>query len=81
MRAIERLTRLTLPKTDRRGAAGPRPAPVVRKAASAAMAPAPRVETSRVLRRIICRRRQPRRWRAELGHRRGFGLGGARVWA
>ena len=27
LRAIERLTRLTLPKIDRRGAAGPRPAP------------------------------------------------------
>jgi ATP-dependent RNA helicase RhlE len=40
LRAIERLTRLTLFKTDRRGAAGPKPAPVVRKTASAA-APAP----------------------------------------
>jgi ATP-dependent RNA helicase RhlE len=36
LRAIERLTRLTLPKSDRRGAAGPRPAPVIRKAASTA---------------------------------------------
>ena len=42
LRAIERLTRLTLPKIDRRGAAGPRPAPLVRKAVSAgASAPAP----------------------------------------
>jgi ATP-dependent RNA helicase RhlE len=42
LRAIERLTRLHLPTTDRRGAAGPRPAPVVRKAARAgASAPAP----------------------------------------
>jgi ATP-dependent RNA helicase RhlE len=42
LRAIERLTRLTLPKIDRRGAAGPRPAPLVRKAVSAgAAAPAP----------------------------------------
>ena len=42
LRAIERLTRLNLPKTDRRGAAGPKPAPVVRKAASApAAAPSP----------------------------------------
>ncbi len=40
LRAIERLTRLNLPKIDRRGAAGPRPATLVRKAASAA-APAP----------------------------------------
>jgi ATP-dependent RNA helicase RhlE len=40
LRAIERLTRLNLRKTDRRGAAGPRPAPVVRKAASVG-APAP----------------------------------------
>jgi ATP-dependent RNA helicase RhlE len=41
--AIERLTRLNLRKTDRRGAAGPRPAPVVRKAASVgASAPAPK---------------------------------------
>ncbi len=38
--AIERLTRLILPKTDRRGAAGPKPAHVVRKAA-VAPAPAP----------------------------------------
>jgi ATP-dependent RNA helicase RhlE len=42
LRAIERLTRLTLPKIDRRGAAGPKPAPLVRKASSAgASAPAP----------------------------------------
>ncbi len=40
LRAIERLTRLNLPKIDRRGAAGPRPAALVRKAAGAA-APAP----------------------------------------
>ena len=40
LRAIERLTRLTLPKTDRRGAAGPRPAPIVRKATSAPVAAA-----------------------------------------
>jgi ATP-dependent RNA helicase RhlE len=49
LRAIERLTRLTLPKIDRRGAAGPRPAPLVRKAVTAgASAPAPeRPHTSR----------------------------------
>jgi ATP-dependent RNA helicase RhlE len=41
LRAIERLTRLNLPKTDRRGAASPRPAPVVRKAANVG-APAPK---------------------------------------
>ncbi len=42
LRAIERLTRLNLPKTDRRGAVGPKPAPVLRKAASAGTpAPAP----------------------------------------
>ena len=40
LRAIERLTRLTLFKTDRRGAAGPKPAPVVRKVANVA-APVP----------------------------------------
>ena len=34
LRAIERLTRLSLPKTDRRGGAGPKSAPVVRKAAA-----------------------------------------------
>ena len=34
LRAIERLTRLTLPKIDRRGAAGPKPAPVLRRAAA-----------------------------------------------
>ena len=43
LRAIERLTRLNLRKTDRRGTAGPRPARVVRKAASAG-APAPTVK-------------------------------------
>ena len=43
LRAIERLTRLTLPKIDRRGAAGPKPAPVLRRTASAAVpAPAPK---------------------------------------
>src|SRR5271166_1914691 len=35
LRAIERLTRLSLPKTDRRGAAGPKPAPVLRRAPAA----------------------------------------------
>ncbi len=40
LRAIERLTRLNLPKVDRRGAAGPKPAPVLRRAA-VATAPAP----------------------------------------
>jgi ATP-dependent RNA helicase RhlE len=34
LHAIERLTRLNLPKTDRRGTAGPKPAAMVRKAAS-----------------------------------------------
>ena len=38
LRAIERLTRLNLPKTDRRGAAGPKPAPTLRRAAVAAVA-------------------------------------------
>jgi ATP-dependent RNA helicase RhlE len=38
LRAIERLTRLDLPKTDRRGAAGPKQAAVVRQAASAHLA-------------------------------------------
>ena len=53
LRAIERLTRLNLRKTDRRGAAGPRPAPVVRKAASvAAPAPAP---SARITRRTATR--------------------------
>ena len=43
LRAIERLTRLDLPKADRRGAAGPKAAPVVRKAAKAVtQAPAQR---------------------------------------
>ena len=40
LRAIERLTRLNLAKTDRRGAAGPKPAPVLRKAAPESL-PAP----------------------------------------
>jgi ATP-dependent RNA helicase RhlE len=43
LRAIERLTRLNLPKTDRRGAAGPKPAPALRKAAvTTAPPPAPK---------------------------------------
>ena len=42
LRAIERLTRLSLPKTDRRGAAGPKPAPLVRKATAVAPALAQR---------------------------------------
>ena len=40
LRAIERLTRVSLAKTDRRGAAGPKPAPVARQTASAPQ-PAP----------------------------------------
>ncbi len=39
LRAIERLTRISLPKIDRRGDAGLKPAPVVRKAAAAAPPP------------------------------------------
>ncbi len=43
LRAIERLTRLDLPKDDRRGAAGPKSAPVLRRAAKAVtQAPAQR---------------------------------------
>jgi ATP-dependent RNA helicase RhlE len=42
LRAIERLTRLTLPKIDRRGAASPKPAPVVRKLSAGASAPGPK---------------------------------------
>ena len=43
LRAIERLTRLNLPKIDRRGAASPKPAPILRRTASAAaVAPAPK---------------------------------------
>jgi ATP-dependent RNA helicase RhlE len=38
LRAIERLTRLNLPKIDRRGAAGPKPAPTVRRATVSAPA-------------------------------------------
>ncbi len=40
LRAIERLTRVSLAKTDRRGAAGPKPDPVARQATSAPQ-PAP----------------------------------------
>ena len=39
LRAIERLTRLSLPKTDRRGAGAPKAAPVVRKTAAPVVAP------------------------------------------
>ena len=76
LRAIERLTRLTLPKTDRRGAAGPKPAPVLRKAASVA-APEPK-------RAYHAPHREARGGRhiagePRPGHRSGFHPGGARL--
>jgi ATP-dependent RNA helicase RhlE len=74
LRAIERLTRLTLPKTDRRGAAGPKPAPTLRKAASA---PAP-------VRSYQAPHREGRGGRtaasgARSGHRPDFRSGGVRL--
>ena len=79
LRAIERLTRLTLPKTDRRGAAGPKPAPVVRKAAAVAVAaPSKRphhIAASRPARRPACRRRDP------IGPPSGLSLGRRAPWA
>ena len=41
LRAIERLTRLNLPKIDRRGAAGPKPAPVAAQGGELRRSPAP----------------------------------------
>jgi ATP-dependent RNA helicase RhlE len=74
LRAIERLTRLTLPKTDRRGAAGPKPAPIVRKAASVA---AP-IRSSHAPHRDA-RGSRPVAVEPRSGHRRDFRSGGARL--
>ena len=80
LRAIERLTRLTLFKTDRRGAAGPKPAPVVRKAASRAGAGAV-VETSASHAASGRARRQACRRRDAIGPSSGLSLGRRAPWA
>jgi ATP-dependent RNA helicase RhlE len=78
LRAIERLTRLTLFKTDRRGAAGPKPAPVVRKVAATPVA------TPSSKRPHHMPHRDPRGGRpvtveTRSGHRTDFRSGGARL--
>ena len=76
LRAIERLTRLTLPKTDRRGAAGPKPAPIVRKAASVA---APEPKRSYHAPHREARGGRPVAGEPRFGHRPDFRPGGARL--
>jgi ATP-dependent RNA helicase RhlE len=77
LRAIERLTRLTLFKTDRRGAAGPKPAPVVRKAASAPT-PAPK-RPHHTPHHRDARGGRPVAVETRSGHRPDFRSGGARL--
>jgi len=77
LRAIERLTRLTLPKTDRCGAAGPRPAPVIRKTASAA-APAPAPKRPHHAPQSGARGGRPVAGEPRFGHRLGFRPNAAR---
>jgi ATP-dependent RNA helicase RhlE len=79
LRAIERLTRLTLPKTDRRGVAGPKPAPVVRKVAGAAT-PAPAPKRPHHAPHRDARGGRPVAVETRSGHRPDFRpVGGARV--
>ena len=78
LRAIERLTRLTLLKTDRRGAAGPKPAPVVRKAASAPCA-APSPKRPHHMPHRDARGGRPVAVETRPGHRPDFRSGGARL--
>jgi ATP-dependent RNA helicase RhlE len=77
LRAIERLTRLTLPKTDRRGAAGPQPAPIVREASAGAAAPAPKRPHHGPRREA--RGGRPVAGEPRSGHRGGFRPEGARL--
>jgi ATP-dependent RNA helicase RhlE len=79
LRAIERLTRLSLFKTDRRGAAGPKPAPVVRKAASAAPAPAQGQKRPHHAPHRDARGGRPVAVETRSGHRTDFRSGGARL--
>ena len=78
LRAIERLTRLTLFKTDRRGAAGPKPAPVVRKAAAAPVPAAAPKRPHHVPHRDA-RGGRPVTVESRSGHRPDFRSGGARL--
>jgi ATP-dependent RNA helicase RhlE len=78
LRAIERLTRLTLPKTDRRGVAGPKPAPVVRKVASAP-APAPSSKRPHHAPHRDPRGGRPVTVESRSGHRPSFRSGEARL--
>ena len=77
LRAIERLTRLTLPKTDRRGAAGPKPAPVIRKVAAAQVA-APSSKRPHHAPHRDTRGGRPVVVETRSGHRPAFRSGGAR---
>ena len=76
LRAIERLTRLSLFKTDRRGAAGPKAAPVVRKATSAPVATAANGQHHGP--RRDARGGRPAPGKAHPGRRPDFRSGGAR---
>jgi len=78
LRAIERLTRLTLFKTDRRGAAGPKPAPVVRKVAAAQVA-APSSKRPHHMPHRDPRGGRPVTVETRSGHRPNFRSGGARL--
>ncbi len=78
LRAIERLTRLTLFKTDRRGAAGPKPAPVVRKVAAVAAA-APSSKRPHHMPHRDPRGGRPVTVETRSGHRPDFRSGGARL--
>jgi ATP-dependent RNA helicase RhlE len=78
LRAIERLTRLTLFKTDRRGAAGPKPAPVVRKAAAAPVA-GPSSKRPHHMPHRDPRGARPVTVETRSGHRPDFRAGAARL--
>ena len=78
LRAIERLTRLTLFKTDRRGAAGPKPAPVVRKVAAAQVA-APSSKRPHHMPHRDPRGGRPVTVETRSGHRPSFRSGEARL--
>ena len=76
--AIERLTRLTLAKTDRRGVAGPKPAPVVRKVAAAQVA-APSSKRPHHMPHRDPRGGRPVTVETRSGHRPSFRSGEARL--
>ena len=76
LRAIERLTRLTLFKTDRRGAAGPKPAPVVRKGGRLAQVATPSSKRPHHSPHRDARGGRPVAVETRSGHRPDFRSGG-----